>query len=234
MYPTGDLVVQKSDGNLKFLSRLNEQVKIRGNRVDILEIEATLKRIPAIVEALVLAQEAENNEKELGAYLKVSQPVEYTLLKQHLQKFLPDYMLPANFYVVEEMPLNVNGKLDRSVKNLKADRITPFGSYVNPSSTLEKLVASAWKQVLNITGVSLYDHFFEVGGNSLKAIELASYFHNKLGIDFPVTLVFEYPTVLDMSRYLHSQEKAPEAAAHQENIQLLKDTIHNLSSHESY
>jgi len=205
LYKSGDLARYLPDGRLEFLGRIDHQVKLRGFRIELEEIEAVLRQHPAVREVVVLAREEGPGGKQLVAYLTAAQGQSPNLgeLRQFLRERLPEYMIPALFVTLPAMPLTANGKIDR--RALPApDRSRPEleKAYVAPRTALEQFLAEVWQEVLGVEKVGVYDNFFEIGGDSIRSAVLVNRVQEVLGETFPVRAVFHVPTVAEMALYL--------------------------------
>jgi acyl-coenzyme A synthetase/AMP-(fatty) acid ligase/acyl carrier protein len=195
VYRSGDLTRGRPDGVVDYLGRVDHQVKIRGFRIELGEIEARLREQANVGETVVVAQEGPTG-KQLVAYVV---PADAHLadtrelhdsLRRALKTDLPDYMVPAHFMFLAQMPLTPNGKLDR--KGLpEPDASLMQHTYVAPETELEKQVAAIWADVLRLSQVGLDDNFFEVGGHSLLAIQITSRVQAELGLEVPLVEVFQ-------------------------------------------
>jgi amino acid adenylation domain-containing protein/thioester reductase-like protein len=212
LYKTGDLVRYRGDSAIEFLGRIDHQVKIRGFRIELGEIEAQLLKHPDIKEAVVVALEGQAGDKRLAAYLVAKQlgVLQDDELKTQLKQILPDFMVPATFVVLEQMPLSANGKLDR--KKLPAPDISgQFNKpYIAPRTKIESILATVWKQILTIEQVGVEDDFFYLGGHSLLAAQLAFAIEKALQTKFPVKVVFENPSIAQQARWLTGDANADE------------------------
>ncbi|NVZ54574.1 amino acid adenylation domain-containing protein, partial [Pseudomonas sp. B6002] len=186
LYRTGDLARYRADGVIEYVGRVDHQVKIRGFRIELGEIEALLLAQKGVRETLVLAA-----DNQLVAYL-VAAEQDAEALKAVLREQLPDYMVPAHLIFLERMPLNPNGKLDRQALP-KPDTSLTQQAWVEPVTELEQQVAAVWAHVLGAERVGLTDHFFEMGGHSLLAMQVVSRLRQVLAREVPLKLVFEQP-----------------------------------------
>jgi amino acid adenylation domain-containing protein/non-ribosomal peptide synthase protein (TIGR01720 family) len=177
MYRTGDVVRWRSDGMIDYLGRADHQVKIRGFRIELGEIEAALLRRPDVAEAVAMAREDSGGHKRLVAYLVLStgaaipDPGE---LRAHVGQTLPDYMVPSAFVVLDELPLNPNGKLDRRALPAPELGAGVASRYVAPSTDAEAVLAQIWAEVLGVERVGVEDNFFELGGDSIRSLRVVS------------------------------------------------------------
>jgi enterobactin synthetase component F len=203
MYRTGDLVYWNDQGLLHFVGRADGQVKIRGHRVELGEIENTMARHSAVISAAVALHCAEDGAQVLMGYV-VPRPGRQGIadeLKAHLAKFLPDYMLPAHIMELDALPLTPTGKLDR--KALPAPARTPrAAAYTEPVTEVERKLAALWQQVLGVERVGLHDNFFQLGGDSLKAAEMIARFPDYFGMELPLASLFEASTIAGLATYL--------------------------------
>nr|WP_256589251.1 non-ribosomal peptide synthetase [Pseudomonas sp. IB20]MCV2228159.1 amino acid adenylation domain-containing protein [Pseudomonas sp. AU10] len=199
LYRTGDLARCRADGVIEYVGRVDHQVKIRGLRIELGEIEALLLAQPGVRETLVLAA-----DNQLVAYL-VAEQQDAEALKAALREQLPDYMVPAHLVFLDRMPLNPNGKLDRQALP-KPDACQSLQAWVAPVTELEQQVAAVWAQILGAERVGLTDHFFEMGGHSLLAMQVVSRLRHALGREVPLKLVFEQPRLEGFAAALHASE----------------------------
>jgi amino acid adenylation domain-containing protein len=171
LYRSGDLGRWLPDGDLEYLGRKDSQVKIRGYRIELGEIERRLLQHPAISEAVTIARSDEGGDARLIAYVRTSETMTPGQLRNFLGRYLPGYMIPADFVFVDRMPLNGNGKLDLSRLPAPEDRGTD-GDYAIAGDEIERELAAAWRKVLNRERFGIHDNFFEVGGHSLLVLRL--------------------------------------------------------------
>ncbi|UCH92573.1 MAG: SDR family oxidoreductase, partial [Candidatus Aminicenantes bacterium] len=199
-YKTGDLARWLADGNIEFLGRMDQQVKVRGFRIELGEIESQLVKHPEVKEAVVLVLENEPGDKYLCAYIVPVGALERTLISTALKNFLshtlPDYMIPTCFVSIDKIPLTPNGKVDRNA--LPEPGLIPGETYAAPRSHVEQKLVEIWSRVLGKhTSIGINDDFFEIGGNSLKAVQLVS----TLIKEFDITIdhIFLYPTIAELA-----------------------------------
>ncbi|MGH3615019.1 MAG: amino acid adenylation domain-containing protein, partial [Pseudonocardia sp.] len=201
MYRSGDLVRWTAGGELDYLGRADDQVKIRGFRIEPGEIEAVLVTHPGISEVVVVAREDQPGTKRLVAYLvPTGETTPSTAeLRGHVTQTLPDYMVPALFVTLEELPLGSTGKLDR--KALPApDRLTePVAGYVAPRTAAEQTLAEVWTQVLGVDRVGIHDNFFELGGDSILSVQVMSRLRVAFGVELSPRVLFIDPTVAGLA-----------------------------------
>ncbi|MGU9813109.1 non-ribosomal peptide synthase/polyketide synthase [Pseudomonas sp. LF052] len=195
LYRSGDLARYNEAGALEYVGRIDHQVKIRGYRIEMGEIEACLQALPQVREAAVIAQPSAVG-MQLVAYVVPAhgQTLDGQALAATLREFLPDYMVPGHWLVLDALPLNNNGKLDR--RALPApDLNLRQQAYVAPQSTLQVQLAAIWQAVLQVEQVGLTDHFFELGGHSLLATQVISRVRHDLKLEVPLRALFEQPTL---------------------------------------
>lgn len=202
-YCTGDCARLLADGNLEFLGRMDYQVKVRGFRIELPEIEMTLLTHPAVHEAAVVVREEQPGDQRLVAYIVPSAHLSVTAdeLQQFLHNKLPEYMIPSSWMLLPTLPLNVHGKVDRQalpVPSTPPDQREKERSS-GPRSFIEEVLMDIWRQVLRIEGIRLHDNFFSLGGHSILAVQVIARIRDALHVDVPMRLQFEAPTIADMA-----------------------------------
>ncbi|MFC3455258.1 amino acid adenylation domain-containing protein [Amycolatopsis speibonae] len=214
LYRTGDIVRHNADGDIEYLGRVDDQVKIRGFRIEPREVEAALLSHEDIAQAAVVVRADSSGQKSLVAYLKVSGVFDETALRTRLRGVLPDYMVPAAFVALPELPLTINGKLDTKALpepvGTGPDKATPFAPPRNPT---EETLAAIWAQVLDRETVGRDESFFDVGGHSLKAAQLAVRIGETLRIELPLRTLFERPTIAKLAEEINGGRRTTGARA---------------------
>ena len=212
MYRTGDLGRARQDGAIDFLGRTDQQVKLRGFRIEPGEIEARLAGHAAVREAAVLARadgpEERPEEKRLVAYLvprNPAAPPAVESLRRHLAAVLPDYMVPSIFVALERLPLTPNGKLDRAALPAPEAAAPLRGKYGAPRGRVEQALAAIWQRLLRVESVGRDDNFFELGGYSMLALDLRSRIAGELGVEVALSALIEAPTVALLAQVIEGR-----------------------------
>jgi len=209
LYKTGDLGLFLDNGEIRYLGRIDQQVKIRGHRIELGEIESQLVAYKGIQQAVVVAREDNPNNKRLVAYviLAANEDEDITLWKNELGKHLPDYMVPADFVVLNEFPLTPNNKIDKKALPKPESKLsTPDSSYNRPKGKNEILVAEIWSSVLEMKEISANADFFELGGQSLLAVKVMTAIEKETGKRLPLSTLFENSTVAKLAKKIQSEE----------------------------
>lgn len=206
MYCTGDKARRLPDGNLDFLGRTDSQVKINGHRIELPEIESQLKLHETIEDVVVIDRTDEQNNKYLCAYVvgATNKLVNTIGLREHLQNRLPAYMIPAYFVVVPQIPLTKNGKVE--VSKLPLPNKTAYVETAAPSNQIEQLLADIWKDVLNTNNIGIHDNFFHLGGDSIKAMQIASKLR-QAGYHAGIKEIMRYQDIEQLARHVVAGEK---------------------------
>jgi acyl carrier protein len=205
LYKTGDLVRRRPDGTLVFVGRADDQVKIRGLRVELGEIEAALAAHPAVAQAVVTVVTDQAGEKQLAGYLRPHQGATVTVadLRAHLSARLPAYMVPTYLITVGQFPLTTHGKIDKTA--LPPPQPKPAGDHVPPATLIETLVTDMYATLLGHGQVGATDSFFDLGGNSLQAMQLITELRDTLAADLDVTAIFLTPTPQQLAALLRDK-----------------------------
>jgi acyl-coenzyme A synthetase/AMP-(fatty) acid ligase/acyl carrier protein len=205
LYKTGDLVRYRLDGNLEFLGRTDQQVKLRGYRIEPGEIEACLTLHPGVRDSVVVPRQDWAGDKQLVAYVvrRTEDPVSATELLQFLRSKLPRFMVPAAFVWLDRLPLSPSGKVDRSsLPEPDFERAPADALYVAPRTELERGIAAVWQEVLELDRVSVHDNFFDVGGHSLKMVRMHSRLNEVLDTEISIVDLFQYPTIASLAGFV--------------------------------
>jgi amino acid adenylation domain-containing protein len=209
MYRSGDQAVRLASGEVEYFGRLDQQVKIRGFRVELGEIEAALRQHVSVRNAVVIVREDSPGDSRLvGYYTTESGAGEISAgeLRQCLSSRLPEYMVPAHFVRIGEIPLTTNGKLNRVALPAPARRRPSLDRpMVAPRSPVETWVASRWSSLLELDEVGVHDRFFELGGTSVSALQLLAQLSHDTGTPLPALLLFRAPTVAEMANILEQE-----------------------------
>jgi len=206
LYRTGDLARWMPDGNVEFLGRVDDQVKIRGFRVELGEIEKQLLKHPGIKETAVIHRESDSGHKYLCAYIVSDRQFSVSQLRGYLTNQLPGFMIPSHFIKVDKIPLNLNGKVDRKTLESYGTHIDTGVEFVERVTNNEKIIANIWKEVLEADKIGIHDNFFEIGGNSLKILQVNQKLKEAFKKEIPVVKLFRYTTVSAIARSLAEQE----------------------------
>ncbi|MFQ5853284.1 MAG: amino acid adenylation domain-containing protein, partial [Candidatus Binatia bacterium] len=233
LYKTGDLARYRPDGNIEFLGRLDHQVKVRGFRIELEEIEVVLGQHPAVRETVVMAREDKPKNKRLVAYVVSKQETcpTVTELRSFLKEKLPNHMIPTAFVMLEALPLTPNGKVDRKVLPVP-DQSRPELQvvFVAPRTPVEEVLAGIWVEVLGLDQVGTHDNFFELGGHSLLATQVISRVFSTFQVELPLRTLFEKPTVEDLARVI-TQNQARKARP--EDLARMLAELESLSDEEA-
>jgi amino acid adenylation domain-containing protein len=200
LYKTGDLARYRADGIIEYLGRIDHQVKMRGFRIELSEIEAVLSHHPKVRECVVLA-----TCSSLIAYavLHPGETLTVSELRTYLAEKLPEYMVPSALVTLDELPLTVNGKVDRKALPVP-ESLRPELEvvYVSPQTELEQIIAVIWQEVLQLEKVGIYDNFFDLGGHSLLISQVHSRLQARLEQNISMVEMFKYPTIESLAKYL--------------------------------
>ncbi|RKH54663.1 amino acid adenylation domain-containing protein, partial [Corallococcus llansteffanensis] len=196
LYRTGDLVRWGKEGVLEFLGRADAQVKVRGYRIELSEVEGALSSFPGVREAVAMAREDQPGDKRLVGYFAAPESLSLSELRTHLQQRLPEYMVPSSLVRLEALPLTANAKVDRKALPVPESALAArHVDHVAPRTPTEELVASLFAQVLRVERVSVQEDFFLLGGHSLLATQLVSRLRSTFGVELPLRALFEASSV---------------------------------------
>ncbi len=211
LYRTGDLVRQLADGSIEFLGRLDNQIKLRGFRVELGEIESAISEHPEVEQAVVILHKTGSGlegDQRLAAYV-VKNPKSMIASKDmrvFLKNRLPEYMIPAFFVFLDEIPINPNGKVDRSALPIpEFDAVGGESSDIEPRDELERWLSQLWADILHVNRVGIRDNFFDLGGHSLLAVRLFAFIEHALGKRFPLATLFQSPTIEGLAEVIRQE-----------------------------
>jgi tyrocidine synthetase-3 len=203
MYKTGDLGYWTLNGDVVLKGRIDDQVKVRGYRVELDEINSVFSRYRSVSQAVVLARPSREGSNELYSYVVAADDFISEDFKNYLKESLPEYMIPAQIMMVDAIPLNKNGKIDRqALANIEAKDLATPTEYLAPRTPLEKSLVALFEEVLKKTRVGITDDFFDLGGNSLKAIQLVSRIYKTLNHKVDLKMIFTETTVQKLAEVI--------------------------------
>jgi aryl carrier-like protein len=237
LYKSGDLARLMPSGDLEFLGRNDHQVKVRGVRLELGEIEATLLGAPGVREAAVMAREDRPGERRLIAYYTTDRDPAPNVdeLRRHLAASLPEALLPALFLRLPALPLTANGKLDRSALPAPGNaRPDLEREYVAPRTETESALVAIWSEVLGLERIGVEDSFFALGGDSIRSVRVIALAREK-GIELSVEELFRHPTIAALATYAEGVAAAAEAGApaeEEEDLAALLSELEGLSDEE--
>ncbi len=204
IYKTGDKARWLPDGNIEFLGRLDRQVQLRGYRIEPGEIEQTLQKHPDVREAIVLKNS--DHRENLAAFVvtRSQGTMSARMLYEWLKEYLPDYLIPATFTFIDAIPRNAEGKVDRQTLTLSLDSHPPVCVHETPLDPLEWDLWHMWRKILKVSDIGRNDIFFQIGGNSLFAIQVMVEVKNKYNVDLPLSLLLRAPTIAILADFLRN------------------------------
>ncbi|MCY7900089.1 non-ribosomal peptide synthetase [Bacillus inaquosorum] len=199
LYRTGDLAKRLSNGELEYLGRIDDQVKVRGHRIELGEIQAALLQLPAIKEAAVITRTDEQGQAAVYAYIvtKDQQAANASEIRTSLKTMLPDFMLPARLIQIDSIPLTVNGKLDQKALP-EPEKNAYTADDIRPRNEIEKVMAEIWEELLDVEELGVSANFFELGGDSIKALQVCARLKQR-GFETTVREMFEHQTLGELS-----------------------------------
>jgi amino acid adenylation domain-containing protein len=208
IYKSGDLVKYLPDGNMAFVTRIDNQVKIRGFRIELGEIESILCSYASIKEAIVIARENASGDKILVAFITniKSEEINLAHLRSYLKSKLPDYMIPSIITKLDKIPLTVNNKVDRrALSTTDLPEAEEDKNFVAPSTEIEIRLATIWKEILKIDKVGIHTGFIELGGHSLLAAQLITRIKKEFNVEIPFRIIFDKLTISGLLKYFQEQ-----------------------------
>ena len=217
LYRTGDVCRYREDGTIEYVGRVDEQVKVRGFRIELGEIETVLAKAEGVAEAVVVVRE-QAGEKRLVAYVvgEKGRELSASEMRNYLAGRLPDYMIPAAFVVMEEMPITANGKVDKKkLPEPTNERPSLASEFIKPQTETELRIAAIWQELLHLSEIGTQDNFFDLGGNSLLLVQLHARLQKIYGEQVTMVDLFEHPTVGSLAAQLSKEEPSPEQVERQ-------------------
>jgi amino acid adenylation domain-containing protein len=205
MYKTGDLVKYTDDGNIEFLGRVDDQVKINGFRIELDEIVHTLKNHSSVNDAVVLVDADDSGNKFIAGYVtaKAEASLDPESLKSYLKKKLAAFSVPKKIMVIDRIPLNANGKADRkALKKISRDKPSPPQGTVPARSETEKKLSALWRDILGADAVGTKENFFDIGGTSVLSVRLTMKINAVFSLDLPITRIYQYPTIEALAMHI--------------------------------
>jgi amino acid adenylation domain-containing protein/thioester reductase-like protein len=213
IYKTGDLARYLADGNIEFLGRSDQQVKVRGHRIETGEIEVALAGHPTVRQVVVVARRENSSDASLVAYVVLAEgekEADPNQLRAFLRQKLPEYMIPSAFVTLDTLPMTPNGKVDRrALPVVSHDRLAQCADYVAPSTPQEQAIADICAELLDLERVGLHDNFFDLGGNSLIATRLVFQLQEHFQVRLPLVRLFESPTIAGLARAIDEARTLP-------------------------
>jgi amino acid adenylation domain-containing protein len=237
LYRSGDLARYLPDGQIEFLGRFDHQIKIRGYRIELGEIEVVLNKHPAVREGVVVCREVRPGENRLMAYLALEQEAHPGLdeLRVYLTEHLPEYMIPSAFIILEHLPLNANGKIDRpSLPASGVYGLTLEAAYVAPATETERVITALWQELLVLERVSIHDNFFDLGGHSLLIVQMRDRLQEILQREIAIIELFKYPTVNTLAQHLSREHEPPQPAdisPHRQRADARRESVRERQRH---
>jgi hybrid polyketide synthase/nonribosomal peptide synthetase FtdB len=214
LYKSGDIAYFDHAGTLHLLGRSDNQVKLRGHRIELAEVEKQIKVLPGIIDAVVLIKKPQSSDAVLAAYCvpEKDSSLDIKIIRQALENILPSYMIPSFITLLSDMPLSSNGKLDINALP-EPDKLSSDDEYEAPVTLFEEKMAAAWQAVLGLKKISLHNDFFDIGGNSTKLIELVYYLEKEFNIKILVSQLFKISSLSGMAKSLENIIIGREAGA---------------------
>lgn len=226
-YKTGDLAKWRPDGQIEYIGRIDSQVKVRGYRIELGEVESGIRKVPGVKDVVVLVQTHDDGLPHLYAYVVMDRPIEDKEMRKLVAAELPDYMIPSYFVAVEYIPVKANGKVDKAALSLipvAAKQTFANKGITKPQNDVQSQIMQIWCNVLGRDDISIYDNYFDIGGNSINLIRL----YGKLSVLFKdrisITTLFQYPSIAALTDYV--TEEKTEAA---ENKNASEETVREIA-----
>lgn len=206
LYKTGDLVKWDSNGTIEYHGRCDSQVKIRGFRIEVNEIESHLEKIPSIHQCIVKPERNHDDSISLSAYVVLEKNAQISAvdIRSALKQHIPEYMVPSRFFVVDKLLITPSGKVDRNILPVPCKQLSSGTNYVAPNNDIEKSLQNIWCSVLKTEHIGIYDDFFELGGNSLSAMNIISLIQDQFSITLSLRKLFDFPTIYTLANEIEN------------------------------
>lgn len=205
LYKTGDIGRFDNAGNIEFLGRKDDQVKVRGYRVELGEIQNALMNIKEIEQAFVMIKNNEQGEKDLVAYLKVQKSQNIKHINSYLSEILPEYMIPGIYVEIPNFPLTTNGKVDKkALLRMEGVGLDSGTTYVAPRNETESAIVEIWERILERKKIGILEDFFGLGGHSIRAVKLSNEYRRGLDVDISLVDLFKHTTVEAQAKLVQS------------------------------
>ena len=223
-YKTGDIARWLPDGNIEYLGRCDDQVKIRGLRIELGEIENIIGRFEAISEVAAAVRTGRGGDKQIVAYYVAKKTVDIEELKKFILKYSPEYMVPAYFVRVEEMPKSANGKVNRKkLLELKIE-VERKEKFVAPETQVQKRISEIFKELIDLNQISIYDNFFMLGGDSIRAIRLVSRLNKEFNIQMTISDLYHNSTIAKLEKLILNKPESDEGKVRKKVEEELEET----------
>jgi acyl carrier protein len=208
LYRSGDRARYLATGDIEYLGRIDQQVKVRGYRIELGEIEAVLSQHPTVRQAVLMVREDQPGNKRLACYIVAEQGARPDIkeLRRFLRNKLPDHMIPTAFMMLESLPLNSHGKVERGALPVPDALLELDGPYVLPRTEAEHNIAEVWQEVLQLKSVGIFDNFFDVGGHSLLMVQVHDQLRERFKFEISLVDLFEYPSISSLAEHLSRQK----------------------------
>ncbi len=226
MYKTGDLGKWLPDGDIEIIGRIDHQIKIRGHRVELSAIEAKLNDFESVSESVVLLKGNDSSDKELVAYIRSEEEIRKEDLRTYLKGILPGYMVPYHYVHLKEFPLTPNGKLDKNAfPGINGSELNKNAKYTAPNTKIEKELVGIWADILGVEAsqIGVHDDFFDLGGNSLKAMLFINKISKTFNLSLKIEWVFSENTISNLSQLIELLQE--EQRSQYKKNEKLKNTI---------
>jgi acyl carrier protein len=202
VYKTGDIGKWLADGNIEYIGRTDDQVKIRGYRIEPGEIETVLMQHESVAQAVVIAKEHTDGNKQLIAYVVPNGTFDKNEVLSWLPGKLPAYMIPSVWMELAGMPLTPNGKIDKKALPVPDKVMHVSDEYVAPRNEMERVLVEIWQQLLHVERIGVYDDFFELGGHSLLAMRVLAAIQDEFKVELSVKMLFQLTTIHLIAQYI--------------------------------